>query len=90
MSWIEGVIGESAPDTEQEVGLVEHSVLLGKKSVLRNFAARELQNLLFTWLRQLNLGFTSADQCTSYVSDFETISDAMMRFASSMESRFFR
>lgn len=90
VSWIEGVIGDSAPDPGQKVGLVEHSILLGRKSVLRNFAARELQNLLFTWLRQLNLGFTVADQRTWYDSDLETIADAMLRFASSMESRFFR
>lgn len=88
--WIEGVIGDSAYNTKGEVGLVEHSLLLRKRSILPSYVARDLQNLLFTWIRQLNLGFKRVGQSTKYDFDCEAHADAMLRFASCMESRFSR
>jgi hypothetical protein len=84
-TWLAAVLGEGSGDSTDSVGLKDHRTLLDKESTLLDHHARQLQNLFFTWLRQVNLGFTRTDKSGYHHHDLELHSNAMLRFACGIE-----
>lgn len=84
-TWLDAVVRAQPADIGTPYNLRDHQLLLEKRSELLHAYARQLQNLLFTWLRQINLGYQRVEENGRYSHDYEAYSNAMLRFASGVE-----
>ena len=67
-------------------GFISHDALLHLRSNLHQRHARELQDLFFTFVRQLNLSFSPALPEGHFSYNLKVQAQACLRFASSLEN----